>query len=1681
MDGLKRRGLWSGAVLRRAGSLTGALRVAVPVIAGLMMVGVSAAQTPSTDWVLNLDDGASDPTQAGGTVTYNIRVENVGATGAGTTSLTLTIPANTTFSGATGSITGCTPLPSAGPSTVTCTVPALASRGVATLAARLETSTSTPSTITFTASLPASVDPNDERSETTTITEGEADLNLDVTGPGTAQAGALLEYTFTIGNAGPDPARNISLTIPAPAGLANITVPPGCTRVMDEYRCTIAGPLAPGATTQIVLGGQGVDPDSAVTVQGTVRSGATDPNIDDPGSDNTDSTSTTLTDGVDLAITKTRAPSGVLLVGTPVTFTLRPTFTGALPPRVTVIDDVPAEYSVSSASGSGWTCTVVGQRVECTMDPAPGSGANQPLGTITINAVAQTAGSPTNSAVIDPGAPIDPVASNNNGNDGGVQILEPVVDLQAVKTGPASVVPGGTTRFEISTKNSDRTGNASVRYAGQVEMTDTLPEGMEVIGYVATNGWTCTPPSASPTSPATSVTCVRNYPSSAPLAVGATTPPVILLVRVAEDYPGGSAVMNRLDVTHLNPAYTETYAADNRIDVGVGVAPPADTANLSVRKTVSPSAVPAGDILTFNIEIVNAGPSEATDVTVSDAFTALTSSAIGTGFVSLNSTARSASGMTCSTTTLGQPGLSRLMTCHIDRLPVCMPGSTCPTITVEVRPGGGTSTRTNTAFAGSTVPDPDYGNNDGSVSYNVEPRANVTVSKTASPTIVDYDDTVTYTIIARTVNDRLSPAENVTITDTLPHHVRFVSATPATGSCGTTPAANSITATANDQLVCNLGTVGAGSSRAITVVVRPTVETAGQSIKNVVVVSTTTPGDDAGDNRAEADVTVRAPPLDLIFNKIDTVDPVLLGDTTDYVLEVQNSGPGAANNVVVTDTLPAAGLNYVSHRLEPDSGSCSLASGILECSFTRINPGSVNAQRIYITMRGDTKGAYTNEATVTSDETRSGRDPIRNNSADETTRVITRADMEVVSKTPSASPVALGEAFDFAILVRNNTGPGLTEADDVEVADTLPAGMELVSAPTAVVQSGSTSQNVCTGATGDTAFTCQFGTVSSGGSIIITAPVRVTRTSATLPSAFTNAANVFTTSFEDNTDNNSNTGSVDVNAGASLAGVVFRDLNNNGIQDPGDTGVEGATITLVGTPASGGSPVRVELTTAADGSFSSGLIPAGTFVLTRGPYSEAGFADARAIPGTGGGTPDGALIINGVIITQTAPAVGYNLTLAPASLLGLTKQMVRTEDIDGNGQISLNDILHYEVVATNTGAGTLTNVVVTDARLSPDTVTCVSLAPQQTCVIEGSLTVTLADVIAGNVVNTASADSTETPEQSVTFETPVLRASDGGGLTKTGLISSLKRGERAPFVIEAADVQLTPLRIIDIMPPGFAYASNSARVNGTAVEPVIDGRNLVFDALTPDSNGDIRIELTLIATSAAATGDTVNRAELVDPGTGEVLDTARARVTILEEAVFDCSDVIGKVFDDKNRNGYQDEGEPGLPGVRLATVKGLLVTTDPHGRFSIACADIPDQDIGSNFIVKLDQRTLPTGYRVTTENPRMVRLTRGKMVKLNFGAAIGRVVNLDLNAQVFEPQSAELRPRWQAGLGRLVAALAAEPSTLSITYVGEDGRLAKARIKAVRREIERRWKEAGGGYRLEIDSRITRTTGETGQ
>ena len=72
------------------------------------------------------------------------------------------------------------------------------------------------------------------------------------------------------------------------------------------------------------------------------------------------------------------------------------------------------------------------------------------------------------------------------------------------------------------------------------------------------------------------------------------------------------------------------------------------------------------------------------------------------------------------------------------------------------------------------------------------------------------------------------------------------------------------------------------------------------------------------------------------------------------------------------------------------------------------------------------------------------------------------------------------------------------------------------------------------------------------------------------------------------------------------------------------------------------------------------------------------------------------------------------------------------------------------------------------------------------------------------------------------------------------------------------------------------------------------------------------------------------------------------------------------------------------------------IEIDGFGRFHITCAVTPHEGRGSNFVLKLDDRTLPSGYRASGNQVRIKRATRGKALRFNFGASIHRVIGLDI-------------------------------------------------------------------------------------
>ena len=180
------------------------------------------------------------------------------------------------------------------------------------------------------------------------------------------------------------------------------------------------------------------------------------------------------------------------------------------------------------------------------------------------------------------------------------------------------------------------------------------------------------------------------------------------------------------------------------------------------------------------------------------------------------------------------------------------------------------------------------------------------------------------------------------------------------------------------------------------------------------------------------------------------------------------------------------------------------------------------------------------------------------------------------------------------------------------------------------------------------------------------------------------------------------------------------------------------------------------------------------------------------------------------------------------------------------------------------------------------------------------------------------------------------------------------------------------------------------------------------------------------------------------------------------------------MFDDNNLNAYQDQGEKGIPGVQVATARGLRVTTDSNGRFHITCAIVANEVRGSNFIMKLDDRTLPSGYRVTTENPRVQRATRGKMLKFNFGTAIHRVVRLDLADGVFEKNSTELRPQWRSRIELLITELQKEGSILRLSYLAENESEDEVedRLDAIEGLVSDRWADLDCCYKLVIEKEV---------
>src|SRR5439155_5410867 len=315
-------------------------------------------------------------------------------------------------------------------------------------------------------------------------------------------------------------------------------------------------------------------------------------------------------------------------------------------------------------------------------------------------------------------------------------------------------------------------------------------------------------------------------------------------------------------------------------------------------------------------------------------------------------------------------------------------------------------------------------------------------------------------------------------------------------------------------------------------------------------------------------------------------------------------------------------------------------------------------------------------------------------------------------------------------------------------------------------------------------------------------------------------------------------------------------------------------------------------------------------------------------------------------------------------------------------------------------------------------------------------------------------------------------------ISKTTPQLNVTRGQLVPYVITVnnrAGQLVGVVSIVDRMPAGFSYVKGSALLDGVPTEPSVAGGALSWNGLVIAGTQVRTVKLLLAAGAGATEGEFVNRAQAMNAVSGSAMSgEATATVRLVPDATFDCTDVTGKVFNDVNRNGLQDDGEEGMPGVRVVTARGLAATTDQFGRYHITCAITPHESRGSNFVLKLDDRTLPSGFRMTTDQTQIQRATRGKALRVNFGASIHRMVAIDLLDAAFEPGTTEIRVQWKPRLNLLLEELRKGPAVLRLSYVAdtEDAALVKRRMEAVKRQLTEARDAANYSYVLTIEPEV---------
>ncbi|MBJ2151578.1 SdrD B-like domain-containing protein [Paracoccus sp. IB05] len=818
------------------------------------------------------------------------------------------------------------------------------------------------------------------------------------------------------------------------------------------------------------------------------------------------------------------------------------------------------------------------------------------------------------------------------------------------------------------------------------------------------------------------------------------------------------------------------------------------------------------------------------------------------------------------------------------------------------------------------------------------------------------------------------------------------------------------------------------------------------------------------------------PAIALVKALAPGLDPasLRLGSEVVWVFTVTNTGNVPLTGITVTETLAGATVSGGPVSLAP--GASDTASFTARYSVTQpdLDAGFILNQAI-VTGVFDTGTGTPQPVTDRSGTTIRDDDPTRTPLTQQgAIDLVKRADLSGLS----APPVA-GDVIRYSFTVTNT---GAVTLANVVVSDPMPG----------LVLTGTAIPSLAPGASNTVSFSASYtltqADINSGSAIENQAEATGTYTDG--------AGNPQTVRDLSGTEAGTD-GPTIVNPPRVSGLTLVKTADTSGISSSAQVGeviVYSFTLTNTGNVTLSDVAVNDPLPGLHfSGNPVASLAPGASVVVT-GRYALTE-ADIRAAERENTATASGIWVpVTGAPVAVPSGPSSVTVPLG-YPLIGFSITVGDLRDVNGDGIMGPGDQVLYRFEVINNGTVALqdVNLDLSSLSLSLPGLSCqpVTLAVGARAFLTctgNAYTITAADVASGTI--TLAGDATGMSDAGILVRdhssAPAVANLGQGGLVveKLAGVQTAMVGDLVPYTIRitgSPDGVPVTLRLSDTLPAGFHYRAGTSQLDGVAVEPEENGRRLELPAVTV-APGQVRVwTMRVLVGSSVRPGSHTNRVLAVNPVTGAPLaPEATAAVRVLADAVFQCASVLGRVFDDTDQNGDMSKHaeERGLPNVRLVAPNGVAITTDAHGRFNVPCAALP-RAIGSNFMLKVDERTLPAGYRMTTENPRVVRLTPGMITRMDFGATMARLVRIDLAANAFAPDAQGRDAMVQEltrGLNALVTEIRGSGSMLLITYVlapGEAEKLAKQRLRLVEKALRNLWSRHGS-YKLNIETLVQR-------